>query len=142
MKIVLLFILAILFINVAVAQPKIFKAMDKYEVVLSFNSMCCGAPSPDFLRSFLNTYTTKNKTTINVAQMSSCGREGEYKILFSLEYLNEVQKKKFIAAIKKLIPQQNTKNKTAKPSIGSIEIDYDIAPGSIENCRGKLARWK
>jgi hypothetical protein len=113
----------------------------KYEVVVSFGSMCCGTPSDDFLKDYIKKFTCKNKITINAWQLGGCGREGEYKILFSLVNLKETNKTKLIAALKKLIPEQNDKNKAANASSGYINLDYNLPLSSFENCRGQLTPW-
>ncbi len=112
-----------------------------YGVVVSFGSMCCGTASDDFLKNFVKEFNFKNKVTINAMQVGGCGREGEYKILFSIEKLKEVKKIKFVAALKKLIPAQNDKNKTVKPNSGTITLDYDLPLNKLGNCRGQLTKW-
>lgn len=113
-----------------------------YDVVVSFGSMCCGTASDDFLKNFVKEFNAKNKVVINAMQLGGCGREGEYKILFSLEKLKEAKKVKFLAALKKLIPEQNKKNKTEKASSGTISLEFDLTSNKLENCRGELTKWK
>lgn len=113
-----------------------------YGVVVSFGSMCCGTASDDFLKNFVKEFNTKNKVVISAMQVGGCGREGEYKILFSLEKLKESKKIKFVAALKKLIPEQNEKNKIVKASSGPISLEYNLPLNKLENCRGQLTKWK
>ena len=113
-----------------------------YDVVVSFGSMCCGTASDDFLKNFVKEFNSKNKVAISAMQVGGCGREGEYKILFSLEKLKEAKKIKFVSALKKLIPEQNEKNKTVKASSGPISLEYDLTSNKLENCRGELTKWK
>lgn len=113
-----------------------------YGVVVSFGSMCCGAASDDFLKNFVKEFNTKNKVDISAMQLGGCGREGEYKILFSFEKLKESKKIKFVAALKKLIPEQNEKNKIVKASSGPISLEYNLPLDKLENCRGQLTKWK
>ncbi|MBC7511854.1 MAG: hypothetical protein H7320_24410 [Ferruginibacter sp.] len=113
-----------------------------YSVVVSFGSMCCGTASDDFLKNFVKQFNTKNKVVISAMQVGGCGREGEYKILFSLEKLKEAKKIKFVTALKKLIPEQNEKNKTVKASSGPVTLDYNLPFNKLENCRGQLTKWQ
>ena len=112
-----------------------------YGAAVSFGSMCCGTASDDFLKDFIKEFSCKNKVTVNAWQMTGCGREGEFKILFSLEKLKEAKKLKLIAALKKLIPAQNDKNKNVKPNSGPISVDYDLPLNKLGNCRGQLIKW-
>lgn len=124
------------------AQTTKTTAPVKYDVVVSFGSICCGTPSDDFLKDFIKEFNCKNKVTINAWQLGGCGREGEFKILFSLVKFKEAKKIKLIAALKKLIPEQNDKNKAANASSGSISLDYNLPLSDFGNCRGQLAKWK
>lgn len=112
-----------------------------YGVAVSFGSVCCGTASDDFLKNFVKEFNSKNKVIINAMQVGGCGREGEYKILFSLEKLKKAKKIKFVVALKKLIPAQNDKNKIVKPNSGPISLDYDLPLNKMENCRGQLTKW-
>ena len=49
----------------------------KYDVVVSFGSMCCGTASDDFLKEYIKNYNYKNKDTVNGWLMGGCGREGD-----------------------------------------------------------------
>ena len=131
----------ILFSNIS-AQQKIDTSFKNYDVVISFNSICCGAPSAEFLRDFLNQYSNKNKITPQAWLLGGCGREGEFKILLSLAKLKASKKIKFNKAIKELIPTQNNKNKTVKPSSGNINITYNPSENDFSNCTGKITEWK
>ena len=115
---------------------------EKYDVVVSFGSMCCGTVSDDFLADFIKQFNCKNKVTIQGLQLSGCGREGEFKILFLLNKLNTSAKKKLITGLKKLVPDQNNKNNKAKASSGPVSIDFDFSTKQLENCSGQLAKWK
>ncbi|MEO7489596.1 MAG: hypothetical protein ABIU77_20940 [Ferruginibacter sp.] len=116
--------------------------LEKYDVVVSFGSMCCGPVSDDFLKNFIQQFNRKNKVTIQAWQITGCGREGEFKILFSLTKLNRTAKNKFLNCLKKLVPEQNDKNKKLKASSGTISIDYNFPKTELPNCRGELIKWK
>ena len=116
--------------------------LEKYDAVVSFGSMCCGPVSDDFLRNFTQQFNRKNKVTVQAWQITGCGREGEFKILFSLNKLKTAAKKKFLTGLKKLVPDQNDKNKKLKASSGPIAVDYDFPKTELPSCRGQLTKWK
>jgi hypothetical protein len=116
--------------------------VEKYDAVVSFGSMCCGPASDDFLKSFTQQFNKKNKVTIQAWQITGCGREGEFKILFSVAKLKTAAKKKFLASLKKLVPDQNDKNKKLKASSGTVSLDYNFPKTELPNCRGELIKWK
>ncbi len=109
-----------------------------YQVEVSFTSMCCGTAPTDFLHLFVDSFNKKNKVQLDAWQWGGCGKEGENIVLFSTTNLKKKQEKKFLNAIKTLIPQQNEKNKKINASMGEINIDYDVAAATINNCRGNL----
>ena len=113
----------------------------KYDVIVSFGSMCCGTASGDFLKEYVKNYNCKNKDTVNGWLLNGCGREGEYKILFSLAALTDSQKKELKGELKTLIDEQNKKNKTVNASSGSISLGYDLPITNFEYCRGELTEW-
>jgi len=144
MKTTLLLILTVLFFTTTNAQDVENSKIvipTKYEIVVSFGSICCGPPSDIFLKSFINTFNDKNKITINCWQLTGCGREGESKVLFSLQNLNTSKRTKFLKAIKKIVPQQNQQNKTANASTGNINLDYEVLLSNINNCRNKIVMY-
>lgn len=128
-------------INTFVNAQPISGKTEKYDVVVSFGSICCGTVSDDFLVDFIKQVDCKNKVTIQAWQLGGCGREGEFKILFLLNKLNPSAKKKLITGLKKLVPEQNNKNKKAKASSGPINLDFDFPAKQLENCSGQLTKW-
>jgi hypothetical protein len=137
--IILLFLVSL--INIfANAQPASANS-EKYDVVVSFGSICCGTVSDDFLVDFIKQVNCKNKVTIQGWQLGGCGREGEFKILFLLNKLNASAKKKLITGLKKLVPEQNNKNKKAKANSGPISINFNFPTKQLENCSGQLTKW-
>lgn len=117
-------------------------AVEKYEIAVSFGSMCCGPVSDAFLKDFIRQFSSKNKVIIPALQIGGCGREGEFKILFSVKKLNASGKKKLLAGLKKLIPQENEKNKKLKAGSGPVSLEYDLPKSQLVNCRGELTKWK
>jgi hypothetical protein len=80
--------------------------------------------------------------TIPSWQITGCGREGEFIILFSLAKLKTATKKKFLSGLKKLVPDQNDKNKKLKASSGNVSLDYNFPKTELPTCRGELIKWK
>ena len=113
----------------------------KYDVIVSFGSMCCGTASDDFLKDFVKNYNRENKDSINGWLLGGCGREGEYYILFLLATLKDEKKINLKEELKKLIDEQNKKNKNVNASSGSISLMYDLPITNFEYCRGELTEW-
>lgn len=114
---------------------------DKYEVVVSFGSICCGPASDDFLKPFLNDHPTAKKRQLLAWKIGGCGREGEYHILLSLANWKASEQKKLIRDLQKLIEQQNKINKKKAPSKGNIYLQFNVAMDAFTHCRGQLAEW-
>jgi hypothetical protein len=113
----------------------------KYDVVVSFGSMCCGTASDDFLKDFIKNCYAKNRDTIRGWVLNGCGREGEYKILFSLTALEKSKKTRFIDRLAILIDEQNKKNKAVNASSGSVSMKTDLPLADFDYCRGDLKLW-
>jgi hypothetical protein len=131
----------LLLINAVRAQNKTAAAPAVYDVAVSFNSICCGPPSADFLKAFVKKFNQDNKVVLNASIAGGCGREGEFSILFSLGSLKAKPKAKFMAAIKKLVPQQQAKNKAASSSSGNLELSYNTTAADFSNCRSGITKW-
>ena len=142
MKIFKYILVLLLIINSINAQQKSDSFPKTYDAIISFNSICCGTPSSDFLSSFLKDFNKKNKVALNAWHVGGCGREGEFKIIISASKLKKIKKIKFKKALQNLIANQNNKNKTLKPSSGNINIEYNIPLNNEENCLEKLSEWK
>ena len=142
MKIGIILTLVFLQNSAVIAQNSTPGTLAKFDVIVSFGSICCGTASDDFLKEYFKMCSSKNKDSIIALKLGGCGREGEYKILFSLVKLAPPQKNKFIAALKKLIPEENEKNKAANASSGPISLDYDLPISQFEYCREQASKWK
>ena len=141
MKIIIQLALFLIITSALKSQQK-DDTLKKYDAVISFNSICCGTPSADFLRTFCKEFSNKNKVDFQVWQLGGCGREGEFKILICLSKLKASKKVKFKKALKKNILLQNSKNKTLKPSSGNINPDFYPQPSNFSNCSGEMTEWK
>lgn len=141
MKYLFIFFAAMITGTIANGQNKKVALPTKFDVAVSFNSICCGPPSSDFLKDFVKKFNKENKLTLKTFIAAGCGREGEFSILFSLTGVKAKPKAKFMAAIKTLIPQQQAKNKTANTSSGNLESLYDVTPEEFSNCRSGITKW-
>ncbi len=142
MKYSILLLVTLLTGIIAAAQNKTAAAPAKYDVAISFNSICCGPPSSDFLKDFIKKFNKENKLTLKTLIAGGCGREGEFSILFSLTGVKVKAKAKFMTAIKTLVPQQQAKNKTANNSSGNMELSYNVTTADFSNCRSGITKWQ
>ncbi len=142
MKYSIFFLLYVILIVQVNGQTATTSVSQKYDVVVSFGSMCCGTASDNFLKDYIKKFNSKNKITVKGNLLAGCGREGEFKILFTLSNLKEAKKATLTKPLGKLIDDQNKKNKTSNASSGPISIAYDVPLSKLENCRETLANWK
>lgn len=112
-----------------------------YAVGVGFNSICCGTPSDDFLKTFVKAFNKNNKVSITADKLAGCGKEGEYVVLFHTQKLGAATGKKFIAELGKLIPLQNIENKKADNSSGGLEILRNVKASAYSHCRISLQNW-
>lgn len=140
MKQTLSIIIAMLFSASINAQSKI-PTLSKFDVVVSFGSMCCGTATDDFLKTHFKKFSKLNKVTIPVYKASGCGREGEYKVMFSLKKLKPSVKKKFLGELKAMVARQEKKNKAKDPSSGPISLEYNLDSGEVSYCHGGISKW-
>ena len=138
-KIILFY--SLLFCTTLHVQNNINTEPLKYDVIVSFESMCCGTASDDFLKEYIKNYNYKNKDTVNGWLMGGCGREGEYKIFFSLTNLKDAKKTQLTDDLKILIEEQNKKNKFVNASSGSISLSYNLPLKNFDYCSGQLTEW-
>ncbi len=140
MKQILTIIIATLFTTLIHAQTKI-KTPSTFDVVVSFGSICCGTASDDFLKTFIKKFNKTHKVKIPSYKASGCGKEGEYKIMFSTVKLKPALNKKFLCDLKFLTEKQDAKNKAKDSSSGTINLDYNAVLDDVRYCRGGIARW-
>lgn len=113
-----------------------------YEAVANFTSICCGTVSDDFLKTFVKNYNKTNRKQPAVAyRISGCGREGEFKILFSLSKLTKTNKAKFMTGLKKVVAVQNRNSTAAGQNKGPVNLSYDQSVDPTQGCRGELEKW-
>lgn len=81
-------------------------AQDKtYDVVLQFQSFCCGVPDDEALQkavaAFKKTYKLKK---IYVDRIGPMGKEGEYQLCFAMNKMTARQRSAFIELLEKTAP--------------------------------------
>jgi len=138
MKFALVLFLFLLKFGSANGQTAKRDTIPKYDMVVSFGSICCGTASDDFLKAYIKKTNTTSADVIKAWILGGCGREGEYKILLSFATLKESEKLKLNEELKNLIDEQNKKNKAVNASSGSINITTNLAATNFEYCRGQL----
>lgn len=137
-----LFLISALLLTVSAAAPKNNGALPQYDAVLSFNSMCCGPPTNDFLKSFLTQFNKANKVKVKARLLGGCGKEGEYVIVLSFAGLTAKTKPKLTAQLNALVSKQNTANRAANNVSGNIDIQYNVPPNQLAGCRIPVTDWK
>jgi hypothetical protein len=136
-------LMCILFAGItATAQGKKASAPATYDVAVSFNSICCGPPSPDFLKAFVKKFNKDNKVKLTTFIAGGCGREGEFSILFSLAGVKARTKAKFMGAIKNQVTSEEAKNKTANSSSGNMILAYNTSSTDYSSCRSGISTWE
>lgn len=123
------------------ASPAAATGDPSYVAGVSFNSICCGPPSDDFLKSFVVKFNTDNDVKLTADKIGGCGREGEFVVLFRLGKIKEATSKKFIAEIEKLIPAQEAENKKTNTSSGGLEVLHNVKGSDYSHCRVKSQNW-
>jgi hypothetical protein len=112
-----------------------------YVVGVSFNSICCGPPPDDFLKTFVNKFKNANGVSVAADKIAGCGREGEFVVLFDLSKMKEPAKASFVAGLEKLIPSQDAENKRASTSSGGLALLYNVKASDYSHCRIKAEKW-
>jgi hypothetical protein len=103
-KISLLIITSLLFIG-AFAQTD---AARNYKMVVSFHSFASGVPSSKPLTDYITKFKKANRIkSISADRIGPYGREGEYKLGFSLKELTKKQRTLFISRVKKVVKTMN-----------------------------------
>jgi hypothetical protein len=141
MKIIFLMLSIFFFNDNGGATPASQNHDQVYGAGVGFNSICCGPPSDQFLKTFVKKFNKTNKVKITADKIAGCGREGEYVVLFHTQKLKAATRKKFISELEKLIPLQEIKNKKADSSSGHLEVLRDVKLSAYEHCRIKSQRW-
>ena len=112
-----------------------------YLAGVSFNSICCGPPSDDFLKAFVRKFNKANNVKLTADKIAGCGREGEFVVLFRLNNLKNTSREKFIAEVEKLIPVQEAANKKASTSSGGLAVLHNVKGSDYNHCRIKSQNW-
>jgi len=111
-----------------------------YPLAVSFNSICCGTASSDFLKSFVVTFNQRNGTNISADIAAACGKEGEFVLLFKMPD-NERANQKFKRELESIIEQTDAQNKKTNSSSGGIALLQNARPDDYKNCRLGITAW-
>ncbi len=111
-----------------------------YPVAVSFNSICCGTPSSDFLKTFIVQFNQKNNTKISAHIAAGCGKEGEFTVLFNMTE-NDAANQKFTTELSSLVAKTNDQNKKASTSSGGIALVENAKTADFSFCRLGISAW-
>ena len=117
------------------------KDSNTYPLAVSFNSICCGTASPDFLKTFVKQFNEKNSTNISADIAAGCGKEGEFVILFKLSP-NDAMNAKFKSSLVTLVGTEDAKNKKLNSSSGGISLSENATESNFQHCRLGILPWK
>lgn len=101
--------------------------------VVSFNSICCGVRSDDFLKTFYESFKRDNNAKLYARKATGCGKEGEYKVWFATGDLTAGLQQKFSTALKSLIENETRTNTGSQQGTVNIEITDSV---NVSYCRG------
>ena len=114
-KILLLVITGFLFLG-AFAQTDSARS---YKMVVSFHSFASGVPSSKPLADYIVKFKKANKIkSISAERIGPYGREGEYKLCFTLAELTKKQRKLFISRVKTVVATMKER--------GSADVQQDV----------------
>ena len=112
-----------------------------YPVAVSFGSICCGTPSPDFLKKFVVGFNRRNDSDISADIAAGCGREGEFVVLFKIPNIETLQRN-FEDELRVLLEKTDAQNKKENSSSGGLAL-LKTTPGSdYKNFRLGIAVWE
>ncbi len=81
-----------------------------YRLVVAFNSIGTGIPDSEPLTAYITTFKKANRIkSITADHIGPLGREGEYKLAFSLKELTKRQRIIFISKIKKIAGEMKSR---------------------------------
>lgn len=75
-------------------------------VTVNFSSICCGPPSDSFLRDYVDNFQTIHHLTIPSEYVSTCGLEGDYKVVFGLDRLDQNSRDEFLTNLNTKVNEQ------------------------------------
>lgn len=119
MKILLAALFGLLTINLQ-AQTNI----KTYKVSVAFNSIGMGVPDEKPLADYIQKFKKTNKIkTISADRIGPLGREGEYKLGFSLKELKKAQQAAFIKGLKVVVSKM--KDRGIAEVAENDKVDFD-----------------
>lgn len=114
-------------------MPSVFKAG------VAFNSICCGPADAGFLKTILK---SKDFKRIKAFKASGCGREGEFRILFTFKGVKTAMVKKFMKKLQEKVAKQDAINRANNASTGNMEVLENIKKEELDVCRMGIIAWK
>ncbi len=111
-----------------------------YPLAVSFNSICCGTASADFLKSFVISFNQRTSTSIAADIAAACGKEGEFVVLFKMPD-NENVHQKFKTELEFLVEKTDAQNKKANSSSGGIAVLLNASTADYKHCRLGITPW-
>ena len=112
-----------------------------YPVAVSFGSICCGTPSPDFLKLFISNFNKENKSAVTADIVSGCGREGEFVILITPGQMEPATLTTMVNALEKTVTATDSTNKKNNTSSGTIELLKNVKKDQFSYCRIGIKKW-
>jgi len=102
----LLLVLVILVLSGCWGYSQKLPADTSYPLCLQFVSHCCGVPSEAPVKEYIDSFKlNQHIPEIKAIHIGPLGREGEYRIVFTLNELNDTQKAAFISGLKNVRKQ-------------------------------------
>ncbi len=111
---------------------------DSFEAGIYFGSMCCGTANDNFLKPIVEKYADRIRTY----KIVGCGKEGEFRVLFSAPSLPENEMNDFVKELTSLVEKQDAVNRAENATIGRMNIERMIGKEQYEFCRDSIKAWK
>ena len=111
---------------------------ENFEAGIYFGSMCCGTADDEFLKPFYKKYSDR----IAAYKIMACGKEGEFRILFSAPKLPQTELDAFVSELTTVVQKQESINRAANATIGGMNVERGINKEDYEYCRDSLKVWK
>lgn len=105
-----------------------------YKVSIAFNSFASGVPSSEPLNAFIKKFKKDNKIEKNIAadHIGPLGREGEYKLGFTLKELTKKQQASFITKLKKVVDSMKDRGRAEMIENDTINMASISSRATVE----------
>lgn len=71
-----------------------------------------------------------------------CGKEGEFRILFSAPDMPAKDLELFVTRLTELLQRQDSLNRASDPNIGGMNVERNLSKEDYEYCRLPMERWQ